>query len=66
MTDTIKRIYGSGGNIISYLRDIEGRGYTTLEDILISYDFQAGTYNAAYKRFPEQNHKIHPEIPVKL
>lgn len=59
MMDTIKRIYCSGGNIISYLRDIEGRDCNTLEDILISYDFQAGTYNAAYKKFPERYHEMH-------
>jgi SAM-dependent methyltransferase len=41
---TIAELYKKGGNIIQYLRDAEGRDHNTTEDILISYDFQAGSY----------------------
>lgn len=40
----IQELYSKGGNIIQYLRDSEGRNFNTIEDILISYDFQAGSY----------------------
>jgi hypothetical protein len=40
----IAELYKKGENIIQYLRDAEGRDYNTTEDILISYDFQAGSY----------------------
>lgn len=59
MINTIQRIYTAGGNIISYLRDMDERSHNTLEDILISYDFQAGNYNLAYKNDPERYAKIH-------
>lgn len=35
-------------NISEYLKGLENRSYNTLEDILISYDFQAGTYLESY------------------
>jgi hypothetical protein len=40
--DKIKEIYHSGGNIIHYLN--KGSSQNSIEDILISYDFQAGSY----------------------
>ncbi len=40
----IKEIYESGGNIIQYLKNIELRDFNSLQDILISYDFQSGEY----------------------
>jgi ubiquinone/menaquinone biosynthesis C-methylase UbiE len=40
----IKEIYSQGGNIIEYLKKNGGNDLNTIEDILISYDFQAGTY----------------------
>jgi hypothetical protein len=40
----IKELYSKGENIIQFLKK-EGRGnINTVEDILISYDFQAGSY----------------------
>ena len=44
LIDSIKVLYQNGGNIIQYLRDIDKRNFNTIEDILISYDFQAGSY----------------------
>jgi len=43
-------------NISEYLRSLGGRNYNTLEDILISYDFQAGSYLHYYKQNPERKH----------
>lgn len=48
MIKKIKEYYDKGGNIIQYLKDIDNRTTNTLEDILISYDFQAGSYNKDY------------------
>ena len=39
-------------NIIRYLKDISGQEQNTLEDIMISYDFQAGTYTEQYEKNP--------------
>lgn len=40
----IQEIYSKGENIINYLKKIDKRDNNTIEDILISYDFQAGSY----------------------
>lgn len=40
----IKEIYESGGNIIQYLKELHNTMSNDIEDILISYDFQAGSY----------------------
>lgn len=50
----VKEIYEDGGNIIQYLR---GKGGNSIEDIMISYDFQAGSYVKAYYDEPEKNIK---------
>lgn len=42
----IKEIYDKGGNIIQYLRGEKEENDT--EDIMISYDFQAGSYTRNY------------------
>jgi uncharacterized protein YbaR (Trm112 family) len=42
--EKIKSLYDNGENIIQYLRGLENRNFNTIEDILISYDFQSGTY----------------------
>lgn len=46
----IKEIYQENQNIIQYLRGMEERSYNSVEDIMISYDFQAGKYIENYKR----------------
>ena len=38
----IKEVYASGGNILKYLDEINDS--RSADDIMISYDFQAGTY----------------------
>ena len=45
LLDRVKELYGKGNNIIQYLRELNDSNENTIEDILISYDFQAGTYS---------------------
>lgn len=40
----IREVYREGGNIIEFLRSIDGAELNSVEDILISYDLQAGSY----------------------
>jgi uncharacterized protein YbaR (Trm112 family) len=51
----IKEIYDNGGNIIQYLKSIGNNDVNSIEDILISYDFQAGSYIKYYSENPEYN-----------
>jgi ubiquinone/menaquinone biosynthesis C-methylase UbiE/uncharacterized protein YbaR (Trm112 family) len=44
----IREIYEAGGNVIEHLKGVEKRAHNTIEDILISYDFQAGSYIKGY------------------
>jgi ubiquinone/menaquinone biosynthesis C-methylase UbiE len=46
----IRSIYESGGNIIEYLTS--GQAENAIEDILIAYDFQAGTYVENHNKNP--------------
>lgn len=57
LIETIKSLFEKGENIIQYLRDADKRSVNTIEDILISYDFQAGSYVREYynsKEFKSQ------------
>ncbi|MBU3142320.1 methyltransferase domain-containing protein [Clostridium sp. CF012] len=45
----VKQLYLENTNIIKHLKETEGNNYNSIEDIMISYDFQAGTYSKAYK-----------------
>jgi len=44
----VKEIYSNGGNIIDYLKKLSNSKENTVEDIMISYDFQAGSYIKYY------------------
>ena len=44
----IKEIYEGGGNIVKWIKEQENRAENSVDDILISYDFQAGTYYDLY------------------
>lgn len=46
--DKIKDIYENNGNIIKYLKKFGMNKNNSIEDILISYDFQAGSYIRKY------------------
>ena len=49
----IKEIYSRGENIIQYLKSIGNNEKNTIEDILISYDFQSGSYIQDFSRNKE-------------
>jgi ubiquinone/menaquinone biosynthesis C-methylase UbiE/uncharacterized protein YbaR (Trm112 family) len=51
--DKLKVLYEQGGNIIQYLRNYSNRDINSLEDILISYDFQAGSYIEGFAKNPK-------------
>lgn len=51
--DRVKEIYLKGGNIIQFLREIDGSESNSINDILISYDFQAGSYINSANKNPE-------------
>jgi ubiquinone/menaquinone biosynthesis C-methylase UbiE len=54
--ERIKELYKEGGNIINFLKSSTDESQNSLEDILISYDFQAGSYTDIYKTaFKEMN-----------
>lgn len=53
----IKELYANGDNIIQYLKSIGNNDTNTIEDILISYDFQAGSYIQGFSKNQEFNHK---------
>ncbi len=46
----IKEIYERGENIIQYLNRIGNNNLNTVEDILISYDFQSGSYVQSFAK----------------
>ena len=57
LIEKIKSLYEEGGNIIQYLKSEDNRSFNTIEDILISYDFQSGSYIKEYynnKEFKDQ------------
>lgn len=62
----IKQVYENNGNIIEYLKDLEGRKYNSLEDILISYDFQAGSYIESYEKQPKIQDKYCKKLPETI
>ncbi|RZK65015.1 MAG: hypothetical protein EOO85_28920, partial [Pedobacter sp.] len=47
----IKELYNNGGNIIAFLKSQDDRKVNNIEDIIISYDFQSGSYI----KFVEEN-----------
>lgn len=49
----IGELYQRGENVIKYLKAADNRTFNTTEDILISYDFQAGSYTKSYLSNPE-------------
>jgi len=46
----IREIYAKGDNIIKYLKSLDQIQQNTIEDILISYDFQSGSYIKSYAK----------------
>lgn len=62
----VKKIYEENKNITKYLQELNHRDYNTTEDIMMSYDFQSGTYNARYFRNPKLYEAFHAEISENL
>lgn len=64
----VKEIYDNGGNIIEYLKslnDSDDKG-NSIEDILISYDFQAGSYIDDWYNLLEFNLKYTKSIADEI
>jgi uncharacterized protein YbaR (Trm112 family) len=53
LIEKVKSIWEAGDNIMNYLKKLDGRTQNNIEDILISYDFQSGSYIENAKRNPE-------------
>lgn len=56
LTRHIAELYARGENVMANLRSLSGgssaKGLNTVEDIMISYDFQAGSYIRSYEQDP--------------
>ena len=63
---TIKKEYESGTNIISYLKNIKKQENNSIEDIMISYDFQAGKYNEEYVSMNDFYKKFHRTLIAEI
>ncbi len=58
----IKELYLQHENVIKHLKKLDNRTNNSIEDILISYDFQAGTYIESYKKDPSLNDRKSKKI----
>lgn len=59
----IKELYeNENQNIIEYLKSMSDEEKNSIEDILISYDFQAGLYTKHHKKYPCLRESISNEI----
>ncbi|OLN24025.1 hypothetical protein BTO30_00995 [Domibacillus antri] len=52
LLNKVKEIYSNNQNVIAYLKNLNNEDKNSLEDILISYDFQAGSYIKGYENNP--------------
>ena len=59
----VEQIYRDGGNISKFLKSTD---CDSLESILISYEFQAGSYVDGYKKNPDVRHKYSQAIIDEL
>jgi ubiquinone/menaquinone biosynthesis C-methylase UbiE len=59
---TVREVYSKGENIIEFLRNAHGRHSNSLEDIIISYDFQSGSYI----KWAEENVTFHNAYTDKI
>lgn len=66
LLNRINELYKNNGNIMSFLRNETSSKFNTIEDILISYDFQAGTYVENYKNNPIKKDKVISEISTYI
>lgn len=66
MLKHIKSIYNSNENVIHYLKSSFNQDRNTLEDIMISYDFQAGTYTKRYEDCPDYYDKLVSQLAKEI
>lgn len=62
----IKDIYDKKHNIMHYLREIAGHKDNTIEDILISYDFQSGSYIEGFAKNQEFYNKYSSALAKQI
>ncbi|WP_018931018.1 methyltransferase domain-containing protein [Gracilibacillus lacisalsi] len=60
--ERIKELYSQNKNIIKYLKELDNKNANSVEDILISYDFQAGSYTKGFKENPTLKVEISKNI----
>lgn len=58
----LAELYKNGVNIIAYLKKMDSSKLNSIEDIMISYDFQAGSYVQAYENDKEFSKKYSSAI----
>ena len=58
----IKEVYSKGGNMMKYLKSISQSKSNSTEDILISYDFQSGTYIERFAKNTQQKNAYCGEL----
>ena len=51
--EKIKSHFETGGNIISFMKQYADSDQNTIEQILVSYDFQAGSYFDYVRKNPD-------------
>ncbi len=52
LTRHLRELYARGENLAAYLRSVSHSDRNSVEDVMLSYDFQAGSYIEAYERDP--------------
>ena len=52
----IREVFSKGGNMIMYLKGLNQSKSNTIEDILISYDFQSGSYIKGFANNPQRKY----------
>lgn len=62
----VKELYNQQGNIIQHLRQNDGADANSTSDILISYDFQAGSYIQHYQHNKELRDSFATKLAVIL
>ncbi len=53
LTQHLAELYAKGENLMAYLKEVAERDSNSVEDIMLSYDFQAGSYIRAYETSPD-------------
>ena len=52
----IREVFSKGGKMIMYLKGLNQSKSNTIEDILISYDFQSGSYIKGFANNPQRKY----------